>query len=224
MSVIQKGLSGFRYLVGTQLLSRVFTFILNVLTTRLLAPEIIGIANIQLQLLLNTISLVTRECFRRALFRFKLVDEQNKIIRSFVTTSWLVLPFGLIVSPVIIYLFLYFSNEATRSQSQFETTIILTGTSIIIELLSEPFYIFSQISLLYHVRMYVETSAVFIRCIVTYLLVHSDYGLLSFGVANVVYSFVLLVGYFGYYFMTPSLKDKREIFPHPDTKYVKRKM
>jgi O-antigen/teichoic acid export membrane protein len=45
MDVIQKGVSGVRYLVGTQLLSRVFTFILNVLTTRLLAPEIIGVCD-----------------------------------------------------------------------------------------------------------------------------------------------------------------------------------
>jgi O-antigen/teichoic acid export membrane protein len=43
MDVIQKGLSGVRYLVGTQLISRVLTFILNVLTTRILAPEIVGV-------------------------------------------------------------------------------------------------------------------------------------------------------------------------------------
>lgn len=219
MNVIQKGLFGVRHLVGTQLLSRVFTFILNVLTTRLLAPEVIGIANIQLQLLLNIISLLTRECFRRALFRFRLVDEQNKIIPSFVTTSWLVLPFGMLVSPIITFLFLHYSNEANRTQQQFETTVILTGISLFIELLSEPFYIFSQISLLYHVRMYVETSAVFLRCIVTYFLVRNDYELLSFGIANIVYSLVLLLGYFGYYFITPSSNTK-DLFPRFDRKYV----
>ena len=54
--------------------------------------------------------------------------------------------------------------------------VFAAGISCIIEILSEPLYILAQNMLLLQLRVKVEALAMFVRCLVTYILVIQGIG------------------------------------------------
>jgi oligosaccharide translocation protein RFT1 len=221
-SLLEKGVTGVKYLIGLQFVTRSLTFFLNVLVTRKLDPSIIGIANVQLQFLLNTILFLSREGFRRSCLRVHNEKLRDLSALSKVTNvSWLAVPFGLLISFITCTIFLFFSSREELSTYYYVTTVKLTGVATLLEILSEPFFIMIQNELLYGVRVAVEASAVFLRCFFTFVFVfYFELGLLSFALAQICYSMALLVGYFSYFghrVVTKrkghSLMSVRQLFP-----------
>jgi len=171
-SLLEKGVTGVKYLIGLQFVTRSLTFFLNVLVTRKLDPSIIGIANVQLQFLLNTILFLSREGFRRSCLRVHNEKLRDLSALSKVTNvSWLAVPFGLLISFITCTIFLFFSSREELSTYYYVTTVKLTGVATLLEILSEPFFIMIQNELLYGVRVAVEASAVFLRCFFTFVFV-----------------------------------------------------
>eukprot|EP01126_Amoeba_proteus_P053242 TRINITY_DN6480_c0_g1_i10.p1 TRINITY_DN6480_c0_g1~~TRINITY_DN6480_c0_g1_i10.p1 ORF type:complete len:304 (+),score=38.39 TRINITY_DN6480_c0_g1_i10:164-1075(+) len=148
---------------------------------------------------MNTMSLLTRDSIRRVCLRH---SDGERDVTKLVNFSWLCVPVGFVLVPCLAFFFHAISNEEQRSMEYFSETIVLTAIGMFIEMLSEPFYILAQNLLLFKLRMYVESSAVLVKCIVTYLLVKRNFGLLSFGISHVIYGVILLVGYLSYFFFT----------------------
>jgi oligosaccharide translocation protein RFT1 len=200
-NIVGKGVSGIRALVGLQLISRGLTFGLNILITKKLPQSIIGVSNVQLQLLLNTILFLSREAFRRACGRS---SDQGNIKQSEIArvlnVAWLSVPLGAIVSTVVCYMFFLTATQEEKSTEDYFSTVVLTCIATFLEVLSEPGYILAQNSMLFSVRVRVEASAIFLKCITTFILVYTfNMSLISFGYAQVIYSLTLIVGYYGYF-------------------------
>jgi hypothetical protein len=66
----------------------------------------------------------------------------------------------------------------------------ITGIATLLELLSEPFYIMIQNQLLFRVRVMVEATAVFFRCVITFILVFYCEVIL-YQMLNLSFSFTL---------------------------------
>lgn len=190
--LISKGLVQIRYLFYIQIFSKLFTFILSTIVARKVNASIFGVANLQIQLLLNIILPLSREGFRRSSLRANKSNESK--IYGF---TFLSIPLGIILSCLFGYLFLNFTSNEESQIVGYNETIILTIIAAIVEILSEPFYIKIQNHLLFQPRAIIEISALFIKCCVVFVLViFGNYGLIAFGIAQLFYALSLLFGYF----------------------------
>lgn len=192
---------GFMHLMLSQLLSRVLTFLLNWMIVKKLSPEEYGLAG-QYQLLTGTILFLGREGFRRGCVRSEDRSSSSPYISSVQTLNlaWLSVPAGAILALGFCSTVVWW-RQLAMSDPQFKAISIL-GLATILELLSEPLYILCQSLSLLQVRVILEASATFLRCVLTYgLLVYGigSKGGLLFAYAELGFSSTLMVGYWTYF-------------------------
>ena len=111
--------------------------------------------------------------------------------------AWLGVPASIVIGLVTCLLF-------TRESDKFEhytVCIWLHGVACVVEMLSEPAYILALREMRFQLRLRVEGLAHLVRCVLTYLLLaHAGLGLLAFGIAQLAFSLVLVIGYYAFYF------------------------
>ncbi|KAI0229175.1 Oligosaccharide translocation protein rft1, partial [Massospora cicadina] len=195
------------YLISLQLFSRILTFMLNQFVVKLVGSKVYGAAMVDFELLLSTILFLSREGFRCALLRAN-VDESSKM-SSHITLrqsnlAYLPIPIGLLISSILV-LYHLMGNKLQSEVPCYYASAALYVAAAMVELLSEPLYILNLSQLNYPLRFKIEASAVFLKCVCTFIIsfglfhfigeASSEYAILSFGVSQLVYSFVLLAGY-----------------------------
>ena len=153
--LVASSVKGVGYLMGLQLVSKVFTFVLNILIVRQVSPELFAIASIHQPLLLSVIFLLSREGFRRATARCtflppsspselqeeskegrkkegegtKAEGEGMKIARGeLVWMIWSVVPIGCVLSVLSIFLFYFYQSEEETRVDHYPLFLILIGS------------------------------------------------------------------------------------------------
>jgi len=204
--IVGRGVSGMGYLVGLNAMQRLSTFVLNQVVLRHLDPVLMGLASLHFDLFTATALFLSRESFRLALARLP-----PGLTPSARATSWLVIPAGLVVVSCLLYLYWLppaIPPEHEEYLTQYLPALALFTAAVMIEVASEPAYVVAHSLLLYRVRVLVEGAAVAVRSISTLaLLNYLQPGPICFGLAQVLYSLVLFVGYYGYFMGRGAVKD-----------------
>ncbi|GJE98980.1 oligosaccharide translocation protein RFT1 [Phanerochaete sordida] len=201
-SLVSASLASASSLVLLQLLSRVFTFVLNQALVRLVTPQVFGTASIQFELLLSTILFLSREGVRNALLRStenKARPQQSALIYNI---SLLPVLLGAPVAVASVCIYLFSSSATTASQPHFHFSAVIYALAAFCELLSEPLYIRAQNELRFDVRVRTEGSAVLMKTLVTFLALVSlspDWALVAFAAGQAAYGLTMLVGFLGAY-------------------------
>lgn len=199
---MEKATAGLAYLIGLQLLTRVLTFVLNVLIVRSVDAALFGVATVHVQLVLATTLLLSREGYRRASARCRLTEQrgslQSKVSpqtgdkkasggvdsgvagvneagvavdgRAMVRLLWTVVPVGVVVAAFVSFLFLWSQSEEEEAMESYRELVLCTAASAVVLLASEPFWIVGQMMMLFRARVAIEGSAIFVRCLLTYIL------------------------------------------------------
>ncbi|GAM23765.1 hypothetical protein SAMD00019534_069400 [Acytostelium subglobosum LB1] len=197
-SVLKSGLSGAFYLIGLQMASRLFTFVLNTWMVSAVDPSVLGVFAIKYQLLASFVLFLSREAIRRTCIRADLSQGGARELQRFINLSWMVVPCGLVLSVCGERLLNHWSTDEERLIPDHDLGLVLFTLASFLELLSEPVYILTQNMLLFKVRTFVEGSALFLKALATYyFVVITKDGLKGFGYAQIIYSVVLLIGYYG---------------------------
>ncbi|RDB21551.1 Oligosaccharide translocation protein RFT1 [Hypsizygus marmoreus] len=187
-------------LMGLQLFSRIFTFILNQAMFRLASPRAYGTAAIQFELLLSTILFLSREGVRNALLRVKKTGVS--------TTNLSVLPvlFGFPLALATSYFYARFAGDEVRSQDHFQASIAIYALAALLELLSEPMHNLAMAELRTGVRVKAEGLGITVKTIVTFLVLLYDMrsgghtlALLAFAAGQLAYGAAVLFIYVAYY-------------------------
>jgi len=159
-------------LIGLQLFSRLFTFILNSAVVSIASPEVLGTATIQFDLLLSTILFLSREGVRNALLRSnpgsprgrqsKSPHNDAELVRHQLITNISILPIflGLPLAVAASSVYMSLVSDSTISQPHFRLAMHLYVLAAAFELLSEPLYIRAQNNLEVSVRVRAEGIAV----------------------------------------------------------------
>ena len=126
-------------LMGLQILSRLFTSILNQTLFRLASPSVFGAAAIQFELVLSTILFLSREGVRNALLRVESCDDDDTNIRR-LNLSFLPIVLGIPLSLLTSVLYIYLAGQEIKRQPHFQAAITLYAVAAMTELLSEPMY------------------------------------------------------------------------------------
>ncbi|CAN6458675.1 unnamed protein product [Victoria cruziana] len=198
----------FFYLTASQVLSRLLSFLLNLLIARRLTQEDYALYAIQFHLLVTSILFLTREGFRRACMRTDLLHGAHvaENCTKILEVAWLTVPVGVVFTIGACGSVLWW--QALNFSEQYARDILIHGFACILEILSEPFYILFQNLLLFGLRLKVETVATFSRCCMTYFLIVCEAKMGKgqiFAISQAAYGACLLVGYSGYFLFSQAV-------------------
>ena len=249
---LNKFASGILFLMLGQTLSKGVNFLLNTLLVRYLSPRIFGITSF-LEFLLSTVLFFSRESIRISTLRIKSSTDTGKDekkeddaieISEDVTTLQSLINFGyipfLIGVPLSIILISWqYSNLNSYfvDLPYFKMSIFLIWLSILIELMSEPFYLVHQYLLSHYTRSKYESLGVTFACISNFVIVvwfekmvngagfqlhdnHKQEGIaiFAFSVGKLVHAVTLLICYSYNYYSTSHKNAKGESYSYRLTK------
>eukprot|EP00792_Barthelona_sp_PAP020_P013340 TRINITY_DN851_c0_g1_i1.p1 TRINITY_DN851_c0_g1~~TRINITY_DN851_c0_g1_i1.p1 ORF type:complete len:494 (-),score=95.93 TRINITY_DN851_c0_g1_i1:44-1525(-) len=182
-------ISGLIYIVGFQLLAKIFTTLFGLFSTRLTSIEDFGIFNVQLLTQLQTTLFLIRICFRKSHAKF---SKESKYLRWNYpsNTIFTILPFGCII--------LFGSRIIFKriNPNLDVTNLNFISFAIFLEILSEPFFLLHQSCCNYKYRSIIEFCANVSKTFVTFVLLIKKLGVKSFIIAQIIYSLTIFIGYF----------------------------
>lgn len=187
--ILQKSTKGATFLMLAQLFTKIITFLLNSVLVRFLSPRIFGITAF-LEFILGTVLFFSREAIRLSTLRIKdnntdplhdsdedINDEKHSISRKQILQTmvnfahiplWIGIPLSLVLTT-----WQYTNiNAYFITLPFFQWSIFIIWVSMLVELLSEPFYIVNQFLLNYNVRSRFESIAVTMSCLVNFSVIY----------------------------------------------------
>ncbi|KAJ9117601.1 hypothetical protein QFC22_004451 [Naganishia vaughanmartiniae] len=205
---LSSSLTSAKSLIALQLLSRLITFSLNQALIRIASPKVFGTAAVQFDLVRDTILFLSREGIRGVVIR---IPADKKVVDSSRTGRWiedtrihnlvnLPIILGITVTAALLPLYLHSLPASTTSQSFFHSSLGIYVAATLLELLTEPLYLRSQLSspVDTSIRVQAEGTAIVVRAIVTVVCLaaaHERYALLAFAFGQISYSVALGVKY-----------------------------
>lgn len=159
-SLLSASAEGAKFLILLQVSSRLLTFAVNQLLLRYLSPALLGLS-VQLELLTISILYFSRESLRNALQR------QASGAQSVVNMSLLALPLGIVFSAALAWVYVRSAPPAVAALPWFRESVALYVLATMLELASEPGFAVAQMRLRYKLRAGAESSAAFVRCVLT---------------------------------------------------------
>ncbi|CAG2165089.1 unnamed protein product, partial [Oppiella nova] len=129
------------YNILLQISLRIVTFVANAVILRSISRDVFGVINVRLLLLYTTIQFLSREPFRRVSTGATKTHDWPQVVRLISLSIPLSLVFGTILS-----LIWYHTLERPDPQlcPDYRTGIVCIFSSVVIELLAEPLYVWAQ--------------------------------------------------------------------------------
>ena len=184
----------FRSLVGLQALTRAVNFALTTALARQLGPELIGLANVQLQLVAASALFFAKEGLRRACQRVYPGGDGPPLAHG-VNLAWLAVPLTFVSGFAVGYSTRRgSSSNETVSADAYSDTVMLFCVAAIVEAAAEPAWLYAQANGLIPTRVTAEGGALLLRALATGLLVlrgsagGGDGAALAFGWAQLLYA------------------------------------
>lgn len=216
--MLEKSTKGATFLMMGQLITKMTTFVLNNLLVRFLSPRIFGITAF-LEFIVGTVLFFSREAVRLSTLRIKDSSEDEKgrsrsdILQTAVNFAHIPIWIGAPLSIVLTSWQYRNLNSYFVALPYFTWSMLLIWTSIVIELLSEPFFIANQFLLNYGTRSRIESISVTFGCVVNFTVImafekwsgtadensesmREGIAILAFALGKVSHSVVLLLYYF----------------------------
>ena len=186
------------YNVILQVTFRILTFIMNGILLRYTTKDMIGIVNVRLMLLNQTVVFVAREAFRKAC----LSKTSDRKWPQVINLLWCVFPLGALLSFALGYVWLYYLEVPDPVKiPNYPFAVLVFAASGSIELLSEQLWVVAQAFVFLRLKVIIEGIANFARCLITLGLVVflPDLGIISFCMAQMAFSVLSMILYYVYF-------------------------
>lgn len=138
--LLQRSLSSVRALIGLQLVSRLFTFILNQGLLRLASPRAYGTVAVQFELLTSTILFLSREGIRNALLRVWPQGGHSLQAAQCANLAAVPVLLGIPIAVLTATTYTYTASQDARQQPHFHLTLLFYAAAAVFELCSEPMH------------------------------------------------------------------------------------
>ncbi|KAI6150941.1 Rft protein-domain-containing protein [Pisolithus tinctorius] len=208
-SLLERSISSARSLIGLQLVSRIFTFVLNQGLVRLASPQAYGTVAVQFELFINTILFLSREGVRNSLLRVwpqqgAAGNNSKKTLQFAQCSNLATVPamLGIPVTLLSVMAYGYTASEDVRSQPLFQVALFIYAAAAVIELCSEPMHNRAMGEARTSVRVRAEGLGISSKTAVTYLALLLDtylgeqkFTLIAFALGQITYSSIIFVIY-----------------------------
>lgn len=133
----------FFFKFNCKLINVILTLLFNSFIIQKIHLNLIGIANIRLELLYSTILFLSRESLRGYFPKLSHIHS----IYHYINLLWLILPFGFLFLFFSLLLTLFISiNRTDQFSPYYNQACFLYVLSAFIQLLSEPFYLLAKLT------------------------------------------------------------------------------
>ncbi|CAK9437198.1 uncharacterized protein LODBEIA_P15790 [Lodderomyces beijingensis] len=169
-NVVELSAKGISSLVLVQVVTKLFTFILNQGLVRFITPQVFGLAA-YVELLQSTILFFSREAVRLSAQRIPQRKTKWKSLQETINLGFLAIVIGAPVTLVVGYVQGYRSANFQDHLLHLPFSRIAIGlllASVALELAIEPIYCLYQYELKFSERSKYEGVAVFVKCAVTF--------------------------------------------------------
>ena len=201
------------YNVVLQVAFRILTFVMNGVLLRHTTRDMIGIVNVRLMLLIQTIVFVAREAFRKSC----LSKTTDKNWPQVINLLWCVFPIGVLTAALLGYVWLYFLEQPDPIHApNYPFAVVVFAVCGAVELLSEQLWVVAQAFLFLRVKVVIEGIANFARCFITLALVvfFPSLGIIAFCLAQIAFSFLSMIIYYLYFtYFIISRSSERDDLP-----------
>src|SRR5690606_24034481 len=168
------------------------TFTLNQLLLRHLTPKTLGLS-LQLDLLLSSILYFSRESLRCALLRSGDTEDDRK---KAVNLSFGVIPLGVGFAGILGGMYMLRSKGLLESEPTLGPAVGITLIAALLELLSEPLFLTTQLTSQFGLRARAEALGTIVRAATLYALISfTSLHLRAFPLSHLFYSLTLLLTY-----------------------------
>ena len=154
------------------ILLKLFSFLLSQITLRLVNPDVLGKASIQMDLMFSSVLFLGREGFRLALIRTTNANNASAAnVQSITNVAWLSIPTGIVLSLTCLVLHLYHCEQKKEQQQNelewqdYRLAGILYCLSALVESLAEPLVILTMRNLNVQTRATAEASATLLKAV-----------------------------------------------------------
>ena len=207
-NVVEASTKGVSLLIIVQVITKLFTFVLNHALIRFISPSIFGIAA-YLDLIRSTILFFSREAIRLSVQRVNATQPRTKRLQEVLNLGFLSIFISIPVSIIVGYLQGYLSSNFQQHFLKLpflNLSVLVLILLVIAELLVEPIYCVYQYELDFGKRSKFESTAMILKCTVTVACVFlsasyfegSEFNgaaILSFMLGQLAYAGTLLILY-----------------------------
>ncbi|KAI6652177.1 Protein RFT1-like [Oopsacas minuta] len=197
---------------------RAGTFLLNAILLRFITPELLGLVQVRLLLLLYTIHTVSKDPYHKVFLNKQVWSRHS--VSHVISSLWSIVVIGIFFS--ILFSFIWSSPLLMEQPDRrdYYPAVLLYGLSAICIVMTEPFVILVRYGGYTRLEVTAEAVAFLLQCIITILFVLSfpDWGLLSFSIPQLIYSLIKMILFVGYFsqirdFSHLPVDTFRECFP-----------
>jgi len=153
----------------TQVFFRLITFAMNAFVLRHISRDVLGLINVRLNLLDDTIMFLSKECFRLACLSHTTGREGWQ---KMINLMWLSLPLAACVATGLSWVWAsLLPSPEPYLMSQYTKAVWIVGASGVLQMLAEPPWVAAQLMLLVRLRVVLDTVWVLTRVVVLCLAV-----------------------------------------------------
>ncbi|XP_019849738.1 PREDICTED: protein RFT1 homolog isoform X1 [Amphimedon queenslandica] len=177
---------------------RVASFALNGFVLRYVHADLLGVVNLRLTLLYNTILFLSREPFRKAALSKTSTTRQWQYTFNLM---WLPFLVGIVWSALLSLLWISPLLQQPDMPGDW-IGVACFAISGLIELCVEPLWVLAQLTQHVSIKVIAEGIPQVFRCLIVAICIvfYPQYGILIFGIAQVLCSIGYLLVYFTYFF------------------------
>lgn len=210
------------YSMLLQLMLRMLTFTFNAIILRLITKDMLGVVNVRLILLFNTVYFLATDAFDKV----GLSKMENQDWTKTINLLWCTVPVSIVIGSVLSWVWLYMLESPDPELVPGYTFAVICFTlSAILEILARPLFIVARKLMFAKLRVLQNGLSELSYCSLTVLLtvVMPENGLVNFAIAHILYGIVgggIYYVYFTYYMRSRGKKDEnfpfhsfRDFFP-----------
>jgi len=179
-------------------LLRVITFGLNAFILRRVSTDILGLVNVRLTLLDDTILFLSREAFRRACLGFN-----GKKWGPIINLMWFCVPAGVFWSSLLGWAWLnLLPAPPPLLSSQYHSSVLLIGLSGVVEMLVQPVWVVGQVFMFHKLRVVMDFLWMVTRAVIlaTAVIFAPDKVLLYSSLGHLLSSILYVAGYYIFFY------------------------
>ncbi|CAL8102717.1 unnamed protein product [Orchesella dallaii] len=197
-----------------QVITRVFTFMLNAFILRYVSHDVLGICNVRLALLYSSVMFLSREPFRRAVLR----KSENDCWLETINLIWLVIPCTLFWSISLGLVWCYLLSQPgdfpdSAEAVQYRLSVWLMCFALVLDSFTEVPYILGQYFLFYRLRIVGDTTLIAVRslCLCIAVVKFPSAAIFSYAFGTLVGVMCVGAVYYGYFYYYIHQIAKRDL-------------
>ena len=162
-SVTNSSLKSASLNIITQVLFRLVTFAMNAFVLRHISRDVLGLVNVRLNLLDDTIMFLSKEGFRLACLSHKGKEGWQKVINL----MWLTVPVSIFWSVIFYHIWVsYLPSPSLDLLEQYKEAALIVAVSGVGQMLAEPPWVAGQVLMFVRLRVVMDTVWVMTRVVV----------------------------------------------------------